>query len=397
MKLLGDKHDMSKKNSILNVELGNHTKAVFKKAVCEGRDQSIDILKGISILLVVYGHTWPFCRNFIYLFHMAVFLMASGYCYSNQVSSLKEYRCYIFKKIKKLYIPFVICNGFFILLTPLFLKIGFYTINPIFLKLTNSWPIKQSLYVNEGVIGRIKQMLKVVAFIGPTQIGTATWFLTSLFIVLVLHSGLILVTKRFAKKKVIIVILIIMLLATQIVSSVNLSLPYFVKCIPCTYSVFLFGLLLKQWNRNIMYSWKIGIVAFFILILLSCNFSIEFSAAKVDNLFVYIVASLMGWVLLKSISELILYKNNIIADIMKYVGKHTLQIMCLHVLAFKLVSFVYIIIEHKPMVLLAGFHVIFDANQIWKIIYLVVGVLLPIGVYEIYRRIVKLIYSVYRT
>lgn len=33
MKLLGDKHDMSKKNSILNLELGNHTKAVFKKAV----------------------------------------------------------------------------------------------------------------------------------------------------------------------------------------------------------------------------------------------------------------------------------------------------------------------------------------------------------------------------
>ena len=66
------------------------------------RDSSIDILKGLAIILVVYGHTWPFCRNFIYLFHMAVFMMASGYCFSCRIETVNEYRSYILKKLKAL-------------------------------------------------------------------------------------------------------------------------------------------------------------------------------------------------------------------------------------------------------------------------------------------------------
>jgi len=72
------------------------------------RDTSIDILKGIAILLVVYGHTWPFCRNFIYLFHMAVFMMASGYCFKAKIKSFSTWKNYVIKKIKGLYVPFVI-------------------------------------------------------------------------------------------------------------------------------------------------------------------------------------------------------------------------------------------------------------------------------------------------
>ena len=90
------------------------------------REPSIDILKGVAIILVVYGHTWPFCREFIYLFHMAVFMMASGYCYSAKMLSGKEYSRYIERKIKTLYIPFVLCNCGFTLLTPVFLHLGIY-------------------------------------------------------------------------------------------------------------------------------------------------------------------------------------------------------------------------------------------------------------------------------
>lgn len=75
------------------------------------RDKSIDILKGIAMILVVYGHTWPFCRNFIYLFHMAVFMMASGYCYRTRIDVLSTWEKYIIRKLKGLYIPFVVCNG----------------------------------------------------------------------------------------------------------------------------------------------------------------------------------------------------------------------------------------------------------------------------------------------
>lgn len=62
----------------------------------EGRDSSVDIIKGLAIVLVVYGHTWPLCRSYIYLFHMAVFLMASGFCYKTQINTWSEWKKYIF-------------------------------------------------------------------------------------------------------------------------------------------------------------------------------------------------------------------------------------------------------------------------------------------------------------
>ena len=50
------------------------------------RDNKIDILKGIAILLMVLGHTRFAGTQFIYMFHMAVFFMASGYFIKDESS-----------------------------------------------------------------------------------------------------------------------------------------------------------------------------------------------------------------------------------------------------------------------------------------------------------------------
>ena len=50
------------------------------------RIPEIDILKGIAIILVVIGHTRVPGNSFIYLLHMAVFFIASGYFYSEKSS-----------------------------------------------------------------------------------------------------------------------------------------------------------------------------------------------------------------------------------------------------------------------------------------------------------------------
>lgn len=48
------------------------------------RDHSIDILKGIGILLVIMGHCDIFGRisGLIYSFHMPLFIILSGYFFS---------------------------------------------------------------------------------------------------------------------------------------------------------------------------------------------------------------------------------------------------------------------------------------------------------------------------
>lgn len=49
------------------------------------RIDSLDILKGIGIILVVVGHmigNQLYIRPWIYAFHMPLFFMVSGYCFN---------------------------------------------------------------------------------------------------------------------------------------------------------------------------------------------------------------------------------------------------------------------------------------------------------------------------
>ena len=84
------------------------------------RDTSLDYLKGILILLVVYGHCiywlngkvnsydYYFIAKIIYTFHMPLFIFISGYFFSTKKN---DNLCFtIFEKIKRLIIPHCFFN-----------------------------------------------------------------------------------------------------------------------------------------------------------------------------------------------------------------------------------------------------------------------------------------------
>lgn len=96
----------------------------------------IDSIKGIAIILMVIGHSDAPFTNWIYLFHMAVFFIASGYCWNDKHSeSIQDVKRYVIKKIKNLYCPCVLVNGTFLLFNNLFIKCGIYSASPDFIKL----------------------------------------------------------------------------------------------------------------------------------------------------------------------------------------------------------------------------------------------------------------------
>ena len=68
------------------------------------RDKSIDIAKGIGIILVVYGHMVCPIKEEILLFHMPLFFLLSGYFFSPK-DSVKDF---LRKKSKALLVPFVL-------------------------------------------------------------------------------------------------------------------------------------------------------------------------------------------------------------------------------------------------------------------------------------------------
>lgn len=72
------------------------------------RLQWIDMAKGLGILLMILGHmhTGQPIRDFIYSFHMIMFVMISGYLYKETV----ELKRYIPHKIKTLLLPYFMTN-----------------------------------------------------------------------------------------------------------------------------------------------------------------------------------------------------------------------------------------------------------------------------------------------
>ena len=64
----------------------------------------IDIAKGLAILCVFLGHTQSTpsaVSNYIYLFHMPVFFLLSGYCFSNR----RKFVDFIVNKARTLLVP----------------------------------------------------------------------------------------------------------------------------------------------------------------------------------------------------------------------------------------------------------------------------------------------------
>lgn len=71
------------------------------------RNEYIDWLKGLLILLVVVGHCWLIDDSiftFIYKFHMPFYFGISGYLFSNK----KVFREFVKTKFKNLIIPYTI-------------------------------------------------------------------------------------------------------------------------------------------------------------------------------------------------------------------------------------------------------------------------------------------------
>lgn len=108
----------------MNIHKGS--KFEFTSSTTKSRNVTFDIAKGLGIFLMVLAHAGgPFIK-FIYLFHMPLFFIISGYffkesCYSN----FQEVKTFIKKRLKSLYIPFIACNLVFFDVSQLFFRYKF--------------------------------------------------------------------------------------------------------------------------------------------------------------------------------------------------------------------------------------------------------------------------------
>lgn len=90
------------------------------------KDNSITIAKAFGIIMMVIGHCGvPHVTKFIYMFHMPLFFLLSGYCFKE--AHLSDYRNFTWKRVKGLYFPFVKYGLLFLLLHNVFFHLNIYS------------------------------------------------------------------------------------------------------------------------------------------------------------------------------------------------------------------------------------------------------------------------------
>lgn len=345
----------------------------------EGRDPSIDVIKGIAILQIVYSHTCPFCRNFIYLFHLQLFLICSGYCFKNRIRCRADWRRYMAGKLKTLYVPCAAYNGVFALLGGCFLRLGLYTDDPAFLTMTKDWPVQQKLYVVRGVGDILRKFFRVILMTDTTQMGTGTWFLIMLFAISAFHGAVCCLTAGLKQpgKRAVTAGLFLLAAATAQFADLPFAGWMYPRCFCYCYIVYLLGVWLRDLDLKFLEHPLCAGLSFVLLAVLSPFYFMDMANARIDGVLPYLAGSLGGWCMIKPLADRIAASEHL-SRVFCFLGRHTIPIVCLHILCFKPVTWLYIRSRQLSKIYLASFHVDFDAPEPWKLLYLAAGIAFPL-------------------
>ena len=143
------------------------------------RDPVLDSMRGIGIVLMVLGHSGFPGTDYIYLFHMALFFMLSGWFFSLRGGLVHFVR----RKLVTLWLPFVAANTVFTVCNNLFLRLKILTADARIAEIPgNSVTAPVSI---KDIIGRTVHWC---VFDGGTQLGGAMWFIQALFQISLLYA-----------------------------------------------------------------------------------------------------------------------------------------------------------------------------------------------------------------
>ena len=363
------------------------------------RVEEIDIVKALGIILMVIGHSSSPFTKFIYLFHMPIFFIASGFLYNEKNSkSFSDIKNYIKNKFRSLWFPYALWNSIFVLFNNIFIQLNIYTNNPLLLEYANGTHVMlhDKLSFLEMVIDIIKSLL----FVGSTEMGGALWFLRVLFVLSILYCLMdFIMSKIFRKQKICIhfIISVVFLFIGYQCGIHNINL-YGLGQVFSFYILFYIGHILNR-VKSVYAEWDykrfmpILLCSYLALFMLSQNIGEGFEpgANSYKSPQLLLICSVFGWMLLYSASNIIKQFKSI-KKLLILIGQDTISIVILHFLCFKVVSVCISHIYNLPSFCIATFPNLYGSIGGWWVAYTVVGVCLPVVLYEGYKGIKNYIY-----
>lgn len=376
-------------------------------AVIEKRDITIDIVKGIGIIMMVLGHSGFGYSSYFKTFHMPLFFIVSGCLYNNEASgSIGSVKSYILKKLKTLWLPYAAANSIFILLNNIFIGINVYTTNPLIEGIggLNIGVTSDKMGILDMFIGIVKSFF----FGGGTTIGGPLWFLRALFAGLVMTCVIEFVLRKIFKglkdaSKIVFCIQvalgIIFLVAGYVFTKNSISvwkLPQFLTA----YFFIMLGRVIRKTNilwkinrfkeergkkaRAFMY---VAVIAVLAVILFGLEKVVKVNLA--DNFYTglagMVAASVTGFFFTYFVADLL--KNTFLAKGLVKCGQNTLAIMILHCLCFKAVTLAQVVSYHYENYKIAAFPIL-ENSGLWWLAYAVCGIIIPILLNDIRKYLI---------
>lgn len=354
----------------------------------DNRNKYLDIQKGLLMILVIIGHLACFeyesrTITLIYSFHMPAFLIICGIL--TIVSIENGYFDLINKKIKSILIPY------FFLYFLSFIILGGFQFN-----------------------NYIKSFSLIFTGIGDPNysINLPLWFLTYYFVASVIFNIIylaLLKSSKFLKIKNNLIFEIVFLLIIVLLSYISFYYCRIIKgprlyynietailSLPFVYFGHLIRIVYKNYFERINNFYKNNkiLLTAIILILLVLifivwykysliNMRLDLNARNIRQYHLTLINGILGY-LLFSVFTFIIYKIKIINDLIAYIGRLSIYILCFHV---PLATYIELII--KPLMPNFIISKLNDVNMIYILYNVITQLVFSILLYYIIKGIIK--------
>lgn len=332
------------------------------------RKYYIDILRGIGMLLVVYGHIiriYP-DRSYIWTFHMPLFFFISGLTFiPNKYNSLKVF---IIRRGIFLLIPYLI---FYLLCLPL-------------------WAAFTLLYKGDLSIADFLKEFLLMFYGNMTASGGALWFLPCLFMAEIIYWNI----NTYSSRSLQLLISLLLMIIGYLIINFNIKLPFGLNIallvMPFYSIAYLSKESIERWKESNIILKIIPFVLLFILQLYLFKFSgLDLALYYIENIFAYIPMALSA-IIFYLIISLTIRKCSII----EWIGKNTLVILAFHGYAYKIILWGISLFTSKSFDSIRANYIICIATTVLTILFLVPIIklyntkIIPL-LNQLYNRVIK--------
>ena len=350
-------------------------------------DTAFSIVKALGIVAVVISHAAILTplETFTYYFNTAVFFFVAGYFFDDGQTAAPGR--FIGRKLRRLYLPYVVLGTLFVLLHNRFLE----------------WHlIAYDFSAREAILPYdtpelLRTLGRVFLFLHHEQMQAPFWFLQGLFLGLMLFFCITLATRKLAPTptvaerlrggSILFLFTVAMLLARH-----PSGIPgewIAVRTFAITGIIYL-GKLFRIFRARLPLDGRIATLCLVILLAAAAaGCRINLGGRLFGNPVLFVVLVCTGCYMLVTAASRLAATGNRLTRMLDYTGRHTMAIMLWHIPALKLVILFQMWVCDYPPRYLACHPVIPTGSPWWWIPYTVVGITLPLGFCLLYDRLIR--------